>query len=392
MMRSRPKVLFISPFPPPHGGVANHAQTLFDSELNNSFDLVKLNLSMADELTENVSEKRAANWKKGWRGLMKLISRLRRERPEIVYVEAAGDWSFLREMVYMAAVRMLSRARIVMHFHGMLDPANRKFPFSRDHAERLINRVLINAFFRCNHRSIFLSPAIQQEFKGVLSQGNWNRSEVVENFIDITLFSPKPQSESRVKRVLFIGRLSRAKGFFDLVEVIPQIADAHPEIQFHVCGAPETDHALAPIRDLITDLEARGVLHLHGVVSGDQKRKMFADADLLVFPTHQEIFPLVVLEGLAQGLPLVTTRAGVIDSVVKHEENGLLVGIGDKTELAAAIERLVSDAALRHRMAIRNREKAESAYDLSVAVAKLKHVFENQLKHAPGRSTSVSPP
>ncbi|MDI3281475.1 MAG: glycosyltransferase, partial [Bacillota bacterium] len=72
------------------------------------------------------------------------------------------------------------------------------------------------------------------------------------------------------------------------------------------------------------------------------------EADLFILPSLSEGMPLVLLEAMAQGLPVAATAVGGIPELITHERTGLLVPPGDATALASALRRLLADEGLRH--------------------------------------------
>jgi glycosyltransferase involved in cell wall biosynthesis len=86
---------------------------------------------------------------------------------------------------------------------------------------------------------------------------------------------------------------------------------------------------------------------LLGPVSNEVKRHFFAALDVFALPSRSDSFGLVLLEAWANGLPNVAYRAGGIADVIRDEDDGLLVPCGDVAALAAALDRLVLDGALR---------------------------------------------
>ena len=76
----------------------------------------------------------------------------------------------------------------------------------------------------------------------------------------------------------------------------------------------------------------------------------------------------------------MTTRAGVIDSVVEERVNGLFMEIGDADSLTRAMLELLENPGLRERMAESNRAKARSRFDISVSVERLTAIFEAELE------------
>jgi len=83
-----------------------------------------------------------------------------------------------------------------------------------------------------------------------------------------------------------------------------------------------------------------------------------------VLPSYREGLPRGLIEAAAVGRAIVTTDAPGCREVVRHEENGLLVPVGDSEAVAAAIGRLLDDPALRHRLAARGRDLAVSEFSV----------------------------
>ena len=81
-------------------------------------------------------------------------------------------------------------------------------------------------------------------------------------------------------------------------------------------------------------------------------RTLYADADLFVFPTRGDCLPLAVMEALTSGLPVVTTTVGALPEAVTHGETGWIVPPDDAPALAAALQALAGDAALRERLSV----------------------------------------
>ena len=94
-----------------------------------------------------------------------------------------------------------------------------------------------------------------------------------------------------------------------------------------------------------------------------QLMKLFAEADLFVFPTRGDCLPLAVLEAMASGLPVVTTRVGALPEAVTHGETGWIVPPDDSAALVEALRLLVDDVPLRRQMGINAREVALERFD-----------------------------
>lgn len=116
---------------------------------------------------------------------------------------------------------------------------------------------------------------------------------------------------------------------------------------------------------------------------GDAERDLvLAASDLFVLPAvaRSEAFGLVLLEAMAAGLPLVTTELGTGTSWVnQHLETGLVVPASDAAALAAALERLLADAALRRDMGARARQRFEAQFTAERMLADLDRIYEEVL-------------
>ena len=376
----KPRLLIIGPFPPPYGGIANLTAQLAGSGLNELFAVRTLNISLRGEQTENTAEQRPVKPWKTVRALARMLGAVVRERPPFLLLEMNGDISCFREMMISMVYRLLGRTTIVTHFHGRVKERRtwRAFPFTRAGLRRLPDRLALNMAFAFTHRIVFLSPVLRDQFLGGLSVRNRRKATWVENFVDAAAYGTREQPPWHGPTVLFVGRLSQAKGFFDLVRAIPEVVGRHPGTVFSCCGAPETEEALREIQHLLDEYQRKGWLYLHGLVAGERKRRVFAQADLLVYPSHVDVFPVTVLEGLAQGLPIISTPVGVLPSILREPENTLFVPSGDPAMLARRLCLLLGDPALRRAMGEANRRLALERFDTAVAVRRFCALLHGQ--------------
>ena len=88
----------------------------------------------------------------------------------------------------------------------------------------------------------------------------------------------------------------------------------------------------------------------HGKKYGDEKFEALGKAALFVLPTMNDCFPLVILEAMEQGMPVITTAIGGIPDIVENEVTGLIAKAGDSQSLADCLERIFTDNALSKQM------------------------------------------
>ena len=174
--------------------------------------------------------------------------------------------------------------------------------------------------------------------------------------------------------VVAAGRLVRQKGFDLLVDAWVEVARRHPQWELHVYGAgPENDMLVDQVHRLGLD----GRVRLMGYTD-DLLAKM-AGASAYVMSSRSEGFPLVLLEAMSVGLPIVSfdCRNGPRD-IVRHARDGLLVPDGDVAALADAVSVLLADPARRCRMGTAALDRARE-HDLDAICASWEELFAELL-------------
>jgi len=157
------------------------------------------------------------------------------------------------------------------------------------------------------------------------------------------------------------------KGFAYLVDALGKLTDVG-EIQLLVSGNGQPDLGLDPQKFKIRFL---GPLYDEGL-----QRLAFAASDLFVFPTLADNHPLVLLEALACGTPVVSFDVGGVPEIVRHVETGYLAKYKDSTDLANGITMLLGNDKLRNQMRHRCRETAEREFSLDLQCKRYLEVYE----------------
>lgn len=142
-----------------------------------------------------------------------------------------------------------------------------------------------------------------------------------------------------------VAQLIPRKGHRYLLAALQDVLPRHPALQVLVFGRGPLESEL---RQAIADQGLAGKVRLMGFV--DNLPEILGCLDLLVHPADMEGLGVSLLQASAARVPIIATRAGGMPEAVRDEVNGLLIGPGDVAGLAAAMNRLLDDAALRTRM------------------------------------------
>jgi glycogen(starch) synthase len=173
---------------------------------------------------------------------------------------------------------------------------------------------------------------------------------------------PFVREEVSPPEVLFAGRLSREKGILELVE-------AARGMELVVAGD-------GPLRTQVP-----GAL---GFVPHRELGELYERSAVVACPSHREGFGVVCAEAMAYGRPVVAGAVGGLLDLVVHEETGLLVPSRDVAALRAALERLLGDADLRHRLGAAARERIRKHFAWKPVTDATLAAYEEALARGPG--------
>jgi glycosyltransferase involved in cell wall biosynthesis len=180
------------------------------------------------------------------------------------------------------------------------------------------------------------------------------------------------RSDGRAKRVIAVGRLTRQKGFARLIRAFAQVAADRPDWDLVICGeGPRRAH----LERVISGLEMEGRVTLAGRV--EDVASALAASSIFALSSRVEGFPMVLLEAMAVGLPVVSFDCPTGPrEIVEDGRNGLLVRPGDVDALAVALNTLIEDEGFRKRCSAGALETAER-YSQDVIGARWERLIED---------------
>jgi glycosyltransferase involved in cell wall biosynthesis len=174
--------------------------------------------------------------------------------------------------------------------------------------------------------------------------------------------------------VLTVGRLTRMKGQWHLIDAVPDLAARFPGLAVVLLGD-------GPLRGLLTGRAAALGVAGNVCLPGHRPdaRRLMAAADVFVLPSRHEGMPLVALEAMEAGLPVVATRVIGSEEVVEDGVTGALVRPGDPAALGAAVARLLADPGRRRRQGTAGRRRYEERFTRERMAAGTAAVYESVL-------------
>ena len=220
----------------------------------------------------------------------------------------------------------------------------------------------------------------------LVGREQWDKLRVVRCGIEPGAFSTHRRGAPGALHLLTVARLVPGKGHALLLEALRLLRSRGVLVEATFVGEGPERHGL---EELAGALGVADRVRFAGAVGQDELPRWYERADAFCLPTLAEGLGVVLLEAMAAGLPVVSTRVMGVPEVVEEESTGLLVAPGRADELADALERLAASPELRERMGRHGRLRVEREFDLDAAAARLADLFERTV---PGTTTGLSPP
>jgi glycosyltransferase involved in cell wall biosynthesis len=238
----------------------------------------------------------------------------------------------------------------------------------REH--RLAQKVERAAFVAC------ISDYARSQLMGLVGREHWDRLHVVHCGLDVSAFDlvERPARE-RDPEILTVGRVVPVKGQSLLVEALAELRRRGVGARLAIVGEGD---GLPELRAVAERLGVADRVELAGAVGQDDIRERYARADVFALPSFAEGLPVVLMEAMATGLPVVASRITGVPELVQDGVSGLLVAPGRADELADALERLLGEPRQRRlEMGRAGRAKVVAEFDEDRSAQELLALFES---------------
>lgn len=297
------------------------------------------------------------------RAFLALCRVLWRERPAIVHTHTAkaGTLGRLAAWAYNRLHARERRVLIVHTFHGHV--LHGYFSARMSRLVRLIERLLA----RVSDVIIAISPAQRDDLVDRFNVADATQVVVVPLGLELggLLESARDQATARQTLqlpgtafvVAFVGRLVPIKDVPTLVRAFARVRARVPHAHLAIVG---NGPSRPELESLVHELGLRP--HVTWLGWRDDLDVIYAAADVVALSSRNEGTPVALIEAMAAGRAVVATAVGGVADVVRHEQTGLVVAAGHAEALAAALERMAHDPALRREWGARGREEARARF------------------------------
>ncbi len=254
-----------------------------------------------------------------------LIFLYRNPEIKIVHIHSSKHGSLYRKWILSCMVKIFFHKKTVNHIHS----GEFKFYYEKS---PIISKWVIRHFIRMHNVTIALSESWKNYFE---TEFRLKEIHTVCNLIEVQEATLKAElNPGQPRAFLFLGNIEPQKGIFELVDLIIKNRNSlEGRCKLIIGGIGKTEL----MKELILTNNLSGLVEYRGWLSGDEKRKAIAEADVFILPSHYEGVPVSILEAMSFGMPVIATRVGGIPDLVKTGINGILIDPSDEDALLKAI-------------------------------------------------------
>jgi len=364
-MKDKTRILLFIKLPPPLTGA-----TLINSYVNNSKLLNdKYNIqTISISFKKTIEDVRIISFKKIIIVInlyLKLFISLIRFKPKLIYFQISPiGWAFYRDFIYVLIIKLF-RKHIVFHLHGK---------GIKDACENSYFKKLIYKFAFRGSSIVCLSNMLANDINQVYAGTPYIVNNGIPIFSDI--LECAFHDEKNKIEVLFLSNLLYSKGilvFLDALSVLD--TSSREKIQVKIVG----NEAEISSTMLNKEIKKRGLQNFVvyiGPKYGEEKLNIYHNTDILIYPTLNDAFPVVILEAMQFGIPVIASIEGAIPDIIEDGINGFLVDKHSPDQIAEKIKIFLDDDVLRTKMGKSARKKYLEKYTIEVFEKNLIDVFQ----------------
>ena len=194
------------------------------------------------------------------------------------------------------------------------------------------------------------------------------KAKVVVLYNAVNTYDKNPYNEN-AHNILFLGRLGKRKGTYDLLVAIKdldKIIDRN--IKFYICG----DGDVTGVTEKIKEYGIEKRIEYIGWIDGKQKKEFMNNSMINVLPSYNEGLPMTILETMAYGIPNISTKIASIPEVIHDGEDGYIITPGDVEKLEECLKKLCINKELRKKISDKSWREITEKFAMDSHICQLK--------------------
>ncbi len=358
-------VIFIGQMPPPwHGVSAINSWILKSKLLNQNYDFHVINLTTAISISD-IGKQSIRKYIHFAKTVFLTLYKLLKVNPSLCYITLTPTGSaFFKDSLILFILKLFKKP-IIVHFHGkgITDWVKSKPDWVKSYYQKVLNDVYL----------IILGNNLKSDIEIVYKQ----KPFVVPNGIPLIPKIEFTPSVTSGFQILFLSNLMKSKGILDFIDSIKILETKGLHFKASIIG-DSGDLTLQEAKKLLAEYGLQRSVDLLGPKYKEEKYKLLSNADVLVFPTHNEAFGLVLLEAMQIGIPVITTNEGCIPEIIEHNVNGYIVEKRSPQSIADRLIHIMNNPSIKSEIGQRNKAKFKSEYTFNIFEKRMIKIF-NQI-------------
>ncbi len=356
------RILFFMQMPPPIYGVTLVNKIVYESPIVQKNIIKKL---LKIEYSQTLSDLNKLTFKKIYllaKHWFLLLFNLISFRPHYVYytIPPTGV-GFYKEIPNLFLLKIF-KTKPIFHLHGkgIEDKVKNNFQ-KKIYQWAFSNSVII-------HLSKGL---IKSELKN-LKLNNTHLFSVPNGVEEVNISTQKNNKDINL---LFLSNIQESKGFFLLLEVFHQLTQTNSSLKLHIIGNFRDNSSLNKYKHFIEEKNISSYIELHGALYGKEKHHIINQCDILIHPSFNDAFPLVILEAMQHGLAIIGSDQGAIPEIIT-KDIGYVIKTGDKNDLYQQLLSLITNNKLRAQMQTNAKELYKQKYTQECFEYRIQNVLD----------------
>lgn len=278
---------------------------------------------------------------------------------EVVHVHMAAHASFYRKSLFIRRAYKANK-KIIIHMHA----GDFEQFFTTQSNEK--QKTYIKRIFSLADKVILLSEEVADFFGKEISTPE--KISILHNGVRMPDYL---KNEYGDQNILFLGRLEKPKGIYDLLKAIPLILEQVSNAMFYIGGDGETEVCKA-----IADKNGfSNHVKFLGWVRGKEKEKYLKQCSIFTLPSYHEGMPMSVLEAMSYGLAIVTTDVGGLPQMIDDGINGIMNKSGDVQSIQSNMIELLNNSEYKKRIAQCGYNKVCEYFNIEQNIDKLNEMY-----------------
>lgn len=324
--------------------------------VNDEFDADFINPSTSTNITDDMGKWRMSKIYKLLQIQIRILKALLNKKYDLCYFTLTSNGpGYYRDLPIVFILKLFGK-KIIYHFHnkGVAIAGKRK-----------LYNLLYRYTFK-NSLAILLSRYLYYDIESYVKRENvfYCPNGIPDNKVNNTRKSPSIGNTAPC-RLLYLGNMMVEKGVYLLLEACKRLKEKKIFFECHFVGGwsniSEQEFADWLLKNKLSD-----IVFSHGPRYDQEKDAYFDNSDIFVFPTtyHHEVLPIVNLEAMQHGLPIVSTPEGAIRDEVIDGETGFLVPQNNVEILVEKLELLIQNPTLRLEMGLKGEKRFKELFTL----------------------------